>query len=158
MHKTVATTAAGTQSPQGTPQQGTSNREGEQSACQRLLTSPFSYGDGGNTILSTDNEYLNEVYSELLDKGVCKEAEGSTGGSGPPPDALDTLDPSSRILAAYHGQLSADCVYRTHKHKPPNGFGYWQFEATTRKKYARLANIMSKREGREQVDVTRPSN
>ncbi|KAH7334339.1 hypothetical protein B0J17DRAFT_770693, partial [Rhizoctonia solani] len=150
MCKTVATTGAGKQSSQGTPEQGISNREGEQSACQTLLISPCSYGDDGNTILSTNNEHLNQIYSEFLDKGLCKE--DSASGSGSSPDALDALDPSSRVFATYHGKLSADGVYRIHKHKPPNGFGHWQFEGTSCKKYLRLAKIISKREGQEQAD------
>ncbi|EUC64007.1 hypothetical protein RSOL_434250, partial [Rhizoctonia solani AG-3 Rhs1AP] len=101
-------------------QQGLSKEAGEQSTCQTMLTSPASGGGDGNTILSTEDEYLKEMHSEMMDKGLYKEAsEDCTHGTGSAtsPSSFSALDHSSRIFASYHGQLSEDYVHRPHNHK-----------------------------------------
>ncbi|KAF8755932.1 hypothetical protein RHS01_04867 [Rhizoctonia solani] len=131
------------------------NWDEEQSACLTLFTSPFS-SDRNNTILSTEDEYLKQVCYELMDKDVYIGAsENPAASSVSSPELLDALDNPSlnlnigRILRSFSSQwrfnrrkLSEDRTYRPHK--PPNGFGYWEWEGNTERKYRKLAENMGK--------------
>ncbi|KAF8711914.1 hypothetical protein RHS03_01545, partial [Rhizoctonia solani] len=130
-----------------------SNWDEEQSACLTLFTSPFS-NDRNNTILSTEDEYLKQVYYELMDKDVYIGAsENPAASSVSSLELLEALDnPSLNVnltpwgTAHFHQfnrrKLSEDRTYRPYK--PPNGFGYWEWEGNTQRKYRKLAENMGK--------------
>ncbi|CAE6520111.1 unnamed protein product [Rhizoctonia solani] len=125
-----------------------------------MLTSPASDGGDGNTILSTEDEYIKEMYIEMIDKGFYREAsEDFTRGtaSASSPSSFNVLDHSSRIFASYHGQLSKDYVHLPHNYKPPNGFGHWQLDGAASEKYRKIVEVTINQEGRKQVNSPGPS-
>ncbi|CAE6413347.1 unnamed protein product [Rhizoctonia solani] len=118
MDETETSIAAQTQGSHQASREGFFNRDEEQSTRQTLLTSPFFNDGGSNTILSIEDEYLNQIYYEMIDKGLHGKvvvSEGSAAGSISSPDLLNTLDRSSHISHCHHGQPPADRGYWPHK-------------------------------------------
>ncbi|QRW24697.1 hypothetical protein RhiXN_11609 [Rhizoctonia solani] len=114
------------------------NWDEEQSACLTLFTSPFS-SDRNNTILSTEDEYLKQVCYELMDKDVYIGAsENPAASSVSSPELLDALDnPSLNLNRTRLANINLILM-------PPNGFGYWEWEGNTERKYRKLAENMGK--------------